>query len=87
MKTYSKKEIEQLIDNGETGNCYLVIHSEDLVKLTHAIAYNAQHGNPKGLEALADNWKEAVNKHLVKVFSSYLKQEKIHIIKSREEDA
>jgi hypothetical protein len=36
---------------------------------------------------LADNWKEAVNKHLVKVFSTYLKQEKIHIIKSREEDA
>lgn len=87
MKTYSKKEIENLIDTGETGNYHLVIHSEDLVKLAHAIAYNAQHGNPKGLEALADNWKDAVNKHLVKVFSSYLKQEKIHIIKSREEDA
>jgi hypothetical protein len=87
MKTYSKKEIEELVDTGETGNYHLVIHSEDLVKLAHAIAYNAQNGNPKTLEMLSDKWKEAVNKHLVKVFSTYLKQEKIHIIKSREEDA
>jgi hypothetical protein len=87
MKTYSKKEIEELVDAGETGNHYLVIHSQDLIKLSQAIAYNAQSGNAKGLEPLADNWKEAVNKHLVKVFSTYLKQEKIHIIKSREEDA
>ena len=87
MKTYSKKEIEELVDTGETGNYYLVIHSEDLVKLAHAIAYNAQTGNPKGLEPLAVNWRDAVNKHLVRVFGSYLKQERIHIIKSREEDA
>ena len=87
MKTYSKKEIEELVDTGETGNYHLVVHSEDLVKLAHAIAYNAQNGNPKALEMLSDKWKEAVNKHLVKVFSTYLKQEKIHIIKSREEDA
>jgi uncharacterized protein YvpB len=87
MKTYSKKEIEELVNTGETGNYHLVIHSEDLVKLAHAIAYNAQNGSPKTLDVLTDTWKEAVNKHLVKVFSTYLKQEKIHIIKSREEDA
>lgn len=87
MKTYSKKEIEELVDTGETGNYHLVIHSEDLVRLAHAIAYNAQSGSPKTLDVLTDTWKEAVNKHLVKVFTAYLKQEKIHIIKSREEDA
>lgn len=87
MKTYSKKEIQNLIDAGETGNYHLVIHSEDLVKMAHAIAYNAQLGNAKGLETLSDTWKDAVNKHLVKVFSNYLKQEKIHVIKSKEEDA
>jgi len=87
MKTYSKKELEELIDSGNTGDYHLVLHSHDLVKLAHAVAYNAQTGNPKGLELLSESWKEAVNKHLVKVFSNYLKQERIHVIKSREEDA
>lgn len=87
MKTYSKEEINTLIQAGETGNYYLVIHSEDLIKFSHAIAYNAIAGNVKGLDLLSDAWKNAVNNHLIKVFSNYLKQEKIHIIKSREEDA
>jgi len=87
MKTYSKQELNELIQAGETGNHYLVIHAQDLIKLAHAIAYNANNGSVNGLELLGEAWKEAVNKHLVKVFSAYLKQEKIHIIKSREEDA
>lgn len=87
MKVYSKEEIEELVISGETGDHHLIIHAQDLVKMAHAIAYNAYQGNPRGLELLSDSWKEAVNKHLVRVFSNYLKQEKIMILKSKEEDA
>lgn len=87
MKTYSKQEIDTLIAEGRTGDYHIVIHAQDLIKLSHAIAYNAQSSNTNGLTPLTDTWKSAVEKHLVKVFSTYLKQEKIHIIKSRDEDA
>lgn len=87
MKTYSKQEIDELIAEGRTGDYHLVIHAQDLIKLVHAVAYNAQSSNMTGLTALSETWKTAVDKHLVKVFSTYLKQEKIHIIKSQEEDA
>lgn len=87
MKVYSKEEIDTLIAEGRTGEYHIVIHAQDLVKLAHAVAYNAQSSNTNGLTALSESWKNAVDKHLVKVFSTYLKQEKIHIIKSREEDA
>lgn len=87
MKTYSKEEIDELIAEGRTGDYHLVIHAQDLIKLVHAAAYNAQSSNMSGLTPLSDGWKTSVDRHLVKVFSSYLKQEKIHIIKSREEDA
>jgi hypothetical protein len=87
MKVYSKEEINNLADHEETGNYHLVIHSQDLVKLSQAVAYNAQQGNPKGLEPLSQSWKDAVNKHLAKIFTTYLKQEKILVIKSREDDA
>lgn len=87
MKTYSKEELDQLIMEGKTGDYHLVVHSVDLIKMAHAIAYNAQSGSAAGLNPLSDQWKTAVDKHFVKVFGSYLKQEKIHIIKSRDEDA
>lgn len=87
MKVYSKEEINNLPDNEEAGNYHLVIHSHDLVKLAQAVAYNSQQGTPKGLEPLSGPWKESVNKHLAKIFTTYLKQEKILVIKSREEDA
>lgn len=87
MKIYSKEEIDELIAEGRTGEYHIVIHSQDLVKLAHAIAYNAQSGTPNGLGLLTDQWKMAVDKHLVKVFSTYLRQEKIQILKSRDEDA
>lgn len=87
MKVYSKEEINNLANNEETGNYHLVIHSQDLVKLAQAVAFNTQQGNPKNLEPLSQVWKDAVNKHLAKVFTTYLKQEKILVIKSREEDA
>lgn len=87
MKTYSKEEIDDLIADGRTGDYHLVIYAQDLIKMAHAIAYNAQSGNTANLSPLSEGWKAAVEKHLVKVFSTYLKQEKIHIIKSREEDA
>jgi hypothetical protein len=87
MKTYSKEEIDTLIAEGKTGDYHLVIYAQDLIKMAHAIAYNAQSGNTAGISALSEDWKLAVEKHLIKVFSSYLKQEKIHIIKSKDEDA
>jgi len=87
MKTYSKEEIDALIADGRTGDYHLVIYAQDLIKMAHAIAYNAQAGNTTGFPPLSENWKAAVEKHLIKVFSTYLNQEKIHIIKSREEDA
>jgi hypothetical protein len=87
MKTYSREEIDMLIAEGHTGDYHLVIHAQDLIKLAHAIAYNAQSSNVNGMTPLSENWKTTVEKHLVKVFSTYLKQEKIHIIKSRDEDA
>jgi len=87
MKIYSKEEINTLAENEETGNYHLVIHSQDLVKFAQAVAFNAQQGNPKTLEPLSQVWKDAVNKHLAKVFTTYLKQEKILVIKSREDDA
>lgn len=87
MKIYSKEEIDELIAEGRTGEYHIVIHSQDLVKLAHAVAYNAQSGTPNGLALLTDQWKMAVDKHLVKVFGTYLRQEKIQILKSRDEDA
>ena len=87
MKTYSKEEIDTLIAEGRTGDYHIVVHTQDLIRLVHAVAYNAQTGNTSGFSPLSDPWKTAVDKHLVKVFSTYLKQEKIHIIKSKEEDA
>lgn len=87
MKTYSREELDQLVLEGKTGDYHIVVHSSDLIKMAHAIAYNAQNGSAAGIPALNDQWKKAVDKHFVKVFGSYLKQEKIHIIKSKEEDA
>lgn len=87
MKTYSKEEIDELISEGKTGNFYLVVHTQDLIKLVHAVAYNAQAGTANNLQPLSDSWKTAVDKHLIKVFGTYLKQKKIEVIKSREEDA
>lgn len=87
MKTFSREEIDRLITEGKTGDYHIVIHSNDLLKLAHAVAYNAQSGNTNGLSPLSEPWRSAVDKHLVKVFSAYLKQEKIHILKSKEEDA
>lgn len=88
MKIYTKEEIDALINAGHTGDYYIVMHSQDLIKIAHAVAYNAQSGSPNSLAVLTEQWKMAVDKHLVKVFSTYLKQEKIHIIKNKnEEDA
>ena len=87
MKTFSREEIDSLIAQGRTGDYHLVIHSQDLVKMAHAIAYNSALGSANGLNPLSEKWRNAVDKHLVKVFTSYLKQEKVHIIKSRDEDA
>lgn len=87
MKTYSKEEIDELIAEGHTGDYHIVMHAQDLVKIVHAVAYNAQSNNTLGLTPLSDAWKSVIEKHLVKVFSTYLKQEKIHIIKNKEEDA
>jgi hypothetical protein len=87
VKVFSKEEINQLVEDGRTGDYHLVIHTQDFVKFAHAIAYNAQTGGVSGLSPLSEIWRQAIDKHLVKVFSSYLREEKIHIIKSRDEDA
>lgn len=88
MKTYTKEEIDTLIAEGHTGDYYIVIHTHDLIKIAHAVAYNAQSGTPNTLTALTEQWKMSIDKHLIKVFSTYLKQEKIYIIKNKnEEDA